>query len=365
VNFTLAFPLNDSKEISAIHEEKKIPEYYNYPNYHNFHNNGIPPYNNVDFKSDSNDKDYNKSKSYYDTGKLDNIKANISEKGKNSNIVDDENTSHSVKEMSSTNNNDNNNTNNNNNNNDSKTKSKDLNDDSLLYTSNTNPPNSINYKNTSINTEKNDINNERNNSSKGINPLNNNINNNELNDTSTENNLDTTLNFVYDTEENKDLNKVEYTIDNSSINEKNIENSKTRRVIYVSGVLMGVALFFIIGIFIKRVNNISKNSEIKNNRTLSLDLESIDSIQLRAGDLDSLLSLETMEQYSKNSQAYVIDDDNNKKNIAKIYEIKGFKDNIFRRPSDIFKNDYLFDISNNESLSFNSLPSFDNNNKFI
>ena len=80
VNSTLAFPVNESKEFSTSNEEKKIPEFQKFPNFPHFPNNGIPPFLNVDFKSDSGDKENNKSKSNSDSDKLDNIKVTI-EKG--------------------------------------------------------------------------------------------------------------------------------------------------------------------------------------------------------------------------------------------------------------------------------------------
>jgi len=132
---------------------------------------------------------------------------------------------------------------------------------------------------------------------------------------------------------------------NSNLNSNELDSYEDKKkAIYASGVVMGVILFFVIGNFVMRVK---ANCKIKIKNPISEEGSlGIDSFELgdRADDINSLYSLETMEQYSDSNQAYVIDDNNNKKNIAKIYEIKGFKDHIFTRPSDIDRND-----------SFNSL----------
>jgi len=160
-------------------------------------------------------------------------------------------------------------------------------------------------------------------------------------------------NFSSDNIDNNN-NKSSKKIDNPNLNgEKNY--------MYISGMVMGVFLFLVIcNIVIKIKASQFFKSEVPspNNRTLSLDLESFDSFDLRAGDLDSILSLETMEQYSESNKVYVVDDGNNLKNIAKIYEIKGYKDHIFER-NEIGRNDSLnslFDVSFNDNNSTRSLP---------
>jgi len=136
----------------------------------------------------------------------------------------------------------------------------------------------------------------------------------------------------------------------------------TKKAIYASGVIMGILLFFVVGNFVMKVR---ANYEIKNQRPGDRSL-SIDSFELGVGaeDINSLLSLETMEQYSENNQAYVIDNDNKKKNIAKIYEIKGIKDNIFSRPSDNRNSSVnsLFRLSTNDiSITYSSMNGGSNN----
>ena len=172
-----------------------------------------------------------------------------------------------------------------------------------------------------------------------------NVNNNNNKSSNNENNK----NF-----DNVDNNK------NANIDNNNSNNNK-RGLMYASGVVMGALLFFVIcGIFLKVKASQDEKRKLlsSNNRTLSLDLESIDSIDLRAGDLNSILSLETMEQYSDNQEVFVVDDGNNLKNIAKIYEIKGYKDHIFNT-IDIGRNDSLnslFDVSFNDNSSVRSFP---------
>ncbi len=238
-----------------------------------------------------------------------------------------------------------------NNNKESSNTSKSINDESPSNTKN-NFPQSSNTKSNSSNTisdDNNDNNRKKSYPPKHINKSKN--NNYELNDTKTE--KDNTFDFILEKPEENNHDDVD---NNVPENDRTNYSIKARRVIYVSGVLMGVVLFFIVGNFVLKVNRINDN-ETKTER--SLDLESFDSIQLRAGDLDSLLSLETMEQYSKNSEAFVIED-NKKKNIAKIYEIKRFKDVIFKGPTNVFKNDSLFGVSMDESESSRSIPSYGN-----
>jgi len=150
--------------------------------------------------------------------------------------------------------------------------------------------------------------------------------------------------------------------DNSNSYELEETFDDTKKAIYASGVIMGILLFFVVGNFVMRVK---ANCEVKNpptgNRSLSIDSFEIGIEAENINDINSLLSLETMEQYSENSQAYVIDNDNKKKNIAKIYEIKGIKDHIFTRPSNINQNESfnsLFRLSTN-GTSINDISTND------
>ncbi|ORX43638.1 hypothetical protein BCR36DRAFT_415481 [Piromyces finnis] len=151
-------------------------------------------------------------------------------------------------------------------------------------------------------------------------------------------------------------------IDNSN-KDSNTENNKDlsgeKNLIYASGMIMGIVLFFIIGNIIIKVKKPHNNKDITlpGSRTLKLDRENFDSVNIIDGDLNSILSLETMEQYSDNNQVYVVDEKNNLKNITKIYEIKGYKDHIFERSCDVERSDSLnslFDISFNENNSYRS-----------
>jgi len=389
----MAFPVNDIKDTSISNEDKNSQE--SYSNLQNLPVSEsriedkirIPPsYKKSETQSGSNNESSSK-KAVSDTSSTETgfNKANSSERGNKNNVTDKEDTSH-FKETTTDNNNSvnknttinnknnngnsNNNDDSNNNNNISNTipntisnMSKDLNLESYVSSNSNskNTPQTINSKNNLSNTNSDeniddDSSNKKSNSSKSIDK--NKKSNNKLDDTNIE--KDTTFDIISDKSEDANFNEIEYNIDNSSENEQKNKGSGARRVIYVSGVLMGVVLFFIVGNFVLKINVI-EDEETRTEKTMSLDLESFDSIQLRAGDLDSLLSLETMEQYSKDSEAYVINDANKKKNIAKIYEIKRFKDVIFRAPSNVFKNDSLFGVSMDESsVSSRSVPSYQN-----
>lgn len=372
----MTFPVNDIKNGSISNEDKKSIE--SFSNLPNLPESETSTDNKIHFPSDKKSESQNRSnneeksleKANSDTGSTEteiNI-ANSSAGNKNatpnkeiiSHINEVISDSNSIKNNNTPSINKNNNDNNNNisnNKNVSNTISKDLNIDSYVppNKNSKNTPQSLNsnnnISNTNNNENKDDNNNgKKNSSSKNINK--DNKNSNKLNDTNIE--KDTTFDFISDKTEENNFNEVEYNIDNSSGTEEKKKESSARRVIYVSGVLMGVVLFFIVGNFVLKINVI-EDDETRTERTLSLDLESFDSIQLRAGDLDSLLSLETMEQYSKDSEAFVINDANKKKNIAKIYEIKRFKDVIFRAPSNVFKNDSLFGVSMDESTDRKSV----------
>ncbi|OUM67897.1 hypothetical protein PIROE2DRAFT_68776 [Piromyces sp. E2] len=137
-------------------------------------------------------------------------------------------------------------------------------------------------------------------------------------------------------------------IDNTSNKSPKTNNSNSyynyqKKTMFAYGIIIGILLFFATGgivILFTKKNKAGYVTSSSNNRSLSLDLESFDSIDLRTGDLNySILSLETMEQYSEDEKVYVVDEGNNLKNIAKIYEIKGYKNHTFEK----------YDIERNQS----------------
>ncbi|ORX77559.1 SGNH hydrolase [Anaeromyces robustus] len=138
---------------------------------------------------------------------------------------------------------------------------------------------------------------------------------------------------------------------NINPDQKKIDDSKQKelldkkyKAIYISGVFIGILLFVLVGNFVIKMKT---KYNIESDEIMEKQIKTIYRLDLEKNEINSVLSLETMDQFS--NVAYVIDGDFNVKNIAKIYEIKGFKEDS-SSTTGLYRSDTvesLFQISNN------------------